>query len=130
MRMTRTVALQSEINVTPLVDVCLVLLIIFMVVTPVIVNGVPVHLPSSSPAQKTGLGPLQVTINADRTLYVGGNVIRDEDLSGELQRVRAQSNRPVIVRAEKTLPYGDVVKVLDACRTAGFDEVGLGAEKK
>ena len=130
MRMTRTVALQSEINVTPLVDVCLVLLIIFMVVTPVIVNGVPVHLPASSTAQKTGLGPLQVTINADRTLYVGGNVIRDEDLSGELQRVRAQSNRPVIVRAEKTLPYGDVVKVLDACRTAGFDEVGLGAEKK
>ncbi len=108
---------------------CLVLLIIFMVVTPMVVNGIPVHLPVSSTAEKAARQPLQVTINADRTLYVGSNVIRVEDLSAELQRVRAQSNRPVIVRGEKSLQYGDVVKVLDACRTAGFDEVGLGAEK-
>ena len=129
MRMTRAAALHSEINVTPLVDVCLVLLIIFMVVTPMITNGMPVHLPSSSTAKNLGQGPLQVTINGDRTLYVGQDVIRAEDLSTELQRLRAKSNRPVIVRAEKSLPYGDVVKVLDACRTAGFDEVGLGTEK-
>jgi biopolymer transport protein ExbD len=121
--------MHSEINVTPLVDVCLVLLIIFMVVTPMMINGMPVHLPSSTTATNVGQGPLQVTINADRTLYVGQDVIRPEDLSGELRRLRAKSNRPVIVRAEKSLPYGDVVKVLDACRTAGFDEVGLGTER-
>lgn len=130
MHMNRASALHSEINVTPLVDVCLVLLIIFMVVTPLITNGMPVNLPRSSTATNVGQGPLQVTLNADHTLYVGQDVIRAEDLSAELQRLRAKSNRSVIVRAEKSLPYGDVVKVLDACRTAGFDEVGLGAEKR
>jgi len=129
MHMTRAATLHSEINVTPLVDVCLVLLIIFMVVTPMMINGMPVHLPTSTTSTNAGAGPLQVTINGDRTLYIGQDVIRAEDLSSELQRLRAKSNRPVIVRAEKSLPYGDVVKVLDACRTAGFDEVGLGAEK-
>ena len=130
MHMTRSAALHSDINVTPLVDVCLVLLIIFMVVTPLMVNGVPVHLPSASTATKSPEGPLQVTLNADRTLYVGQDVIRAEDLAAELAQLRAKSNRPVIVRAEKSLPYGDVMKVLDACRKAGFDEVGLGAEKR
>lgn len=129
MRMTPAATLHSEINVTPLVDVCLVLLIIFMVVTPMMISGMPVHLPRSTTATNVGQGPLQVTINGDHTLYVGQDVIRAEDLSGELQRLRAKSNRPVIVRAEKSLLYGDVVKVLDACRTAGFDEVGLGAER-
>jgi biopolymer transport protein ExbD len=130
MHMTRAAALHSEINVTPLVDVCLVLLIIFMVVTPLMTNGMPVNLPRSSTATNVGEGPLQVTLNGDHTLYVGQDVIRAEELSAELQRVRAKSNRSVIVRAEKSLPYGDVVKVLDACRTAGFDEVGLGAKKR
>jgi biopolymer transport protein TolR len=129
MHMTRAATLRSEINVTPLVDVCLVLLIIFMVVTPMMINGMPVHLPTSTTATNAGAGPLQVTINGDRTLYIGEDVIRAEDLSSELQRLRAKSNRPIIVRAEKSLPYGDVVKVLDACRKAGFDELGLGAEK-
>ena len=72
MRATRSIALQSEINVTPLVDVCLVLLIIFMVVTPVIVNGVQVHLPPAATADPLARQPLLVTINADGVIYVGG----------------------------------------------------------
>jgi len=119
MRATRSIALQSEINVTPLVDVCLVLLIIFMVVTPMMVNGVPVHLPPAAIADPLAKQPLQITINADGVAYVGQSVLRSDQLADELQRLRAQSDRPVIVRAEKTLPYGAVVKVLDACRTAG-----------
>jgi biopolymer transport protein TolR len=123
-------ALQSDINVTPLVDVCLVLLIIFMVVTPIIVNGVPVRLPDAVHAGPIANEPLQVTINADRTLYVGAAVIRSEELANALQRERTGANRPVIVRAEKSLAYGDVVSVLDACRAAGFDQVGLGTARK
>ncbi|HSP17562.1 MAG TPA: biopolymer transporter ExbD [Thermoanaerobaculia bacterium] len=126
----KSATLHSEINVTPLVDVCLVLLIIFMVVTPMMVNGMPVQLPRSGSGENIRHQPLQVTINADRILYVGTAAIRMEQLSGELQRVRAESNRPVIVRADKSLSYGDVVAVLDACRTAGFDQVALGTEKK
>lgn len=130
MRVARTTALQSEINVTPLVDVCLVLLIIFMVVTPMLVTGMPVHLPDATHGGAITNQPLPVTLNADRTLYIGATVVRLEDLAGALQRARAEANRPVIVRAEKTLPYGDVVQVLDACRTAGFDQVALGTEKQ
>ena len=130
MRAIHSTALQSEINVTPLVDVCLVLLIIFMVVLPTIVNGLPVHLPNARTGDALSHEALQVTINADRTLYVGANVVRADELADALQRARAESNRPVVVRAEKSLEYGDVVRVLDACRTAGFDQVGLGTAKR
>jgi biopolymer transport protein ExbD len=126
MRTIHTAALQSEINVTPLVDVCLVLLIIFMVMTPLLVTGMPVNLPRASTGENVRHDPLKVTISADRVLSVGDHVLRMEDLPGELGRQRAQANRPVIVRADKSLSYGDVVAVLDACRSAGFDEVGLG----
>ncbi len=128
MHATPSAGFHSEINVTPLVDVCLVLLIIFMVVTPLIVNGMPVRLPQSKSGESIRHRPLQVTINANHILYVGTAVIRIEQLRGELQRLRAESNRPVIVRADKSLSYGEVVAVLDACRTSGFDEVGLGTE--
>ena len=129
MRTTAAKTLQSDINVTPLVDVCLVLLIIFMVVTALMVNGVPVHLPPSSTSGSVSRETLQVTINADRTLYVGTSVIRADQLEGELRRLRASSDRPVIVRGEKSLAYGDVVSVLDACRSAGFSEVSLATVK-
>ena len=130
MRISRAATLQSEINVTPLVDVCLVLLIIFMVVGPMLVTGMPVNLPSSKTGEAIQHQPLQITINADRIVFVGKDVIRQEQLAEELQRVRGESNRPVIVRADKTISYGEVVKVLDACRAAGFDEVGLGTAKE
>ena len=130
MRATSFAALQSEINVTPLVDVCLVLLIIFMVVLPTMVNGLPVHLPPAKTGSALEHQPLQVTINADRTLYIGMNIVRADQLAEALEHARAEANRPVVVRAEKSLDYGAVVKVLDACRAAGFDEVGLGTEKK
>lgn len=121
--------LQSEINVTPLVDVCLVLLIIFMVVLPSMVNGIPVHLPKAASGDDLAKKTLQITLNADKTLYVDSDVIRRDELASELQRRHAQVERPIVVRADKTLPYGEVVSVLDACRNAGFQTVGLAGEK-
>src|SRR2546421_211752 len=94
---------QSDINVTPLVDVCLVLLIIFMVVTPLMVTGVPVHLPASrtSTAISDAMRQLPITVNEDATLYIDANVIRREQLAGELQRLHeAHPERPVIVRGD------------------------------
>lgn len=119
----------AEINVTPLVDVCLVLLIIFMVVTPLVITRVPIELPKAVSAEKTGDGPLQISLKADRTVFVGSNVIRIEELSDELIRQRAVKLRPIVVQADKSLAYGDVVSVLDSCRKAGFDEVGLAAQR-
>ena len=129
MNLQSRAALQSEINVTPLVDVCLVLLIIFMVVTPLIVTGMPVQLPHSSTAGAVGK-TLTVTVMTDGTLYVGGAVVRRDELEGTLRRQRASNgDRPVAVRADKRLSYGDVVEVLDTCRAAGYTEVGLISTK-
>ena len=128
MRATPATSLQSDINVTPLIDVCLVLLIIFMVITPLIVTGIPVRLPQTSTADKLPKQPLQISIKADGTIFLDSVVIRGEQLASELARKHDQLRRPVVVKADKTLVYGDVVRVLDACRGAGFENVGLATQ--
>ena len=130
MRVTPAATLHSEINVTPLVDVCLVLLIIFMVVLPAMVNGIPVHLPTATSGDPLDKKPLQITLNSDKTLYIDSFVIRSDELASELQRRHSQLQRPVVVRADKALAYGEVIGVLDACRKAGFETVGLAGEKQ
>jgi biopolymer transport protein ExbD len=122
-------SLQSDLNVTPLVDVCLVLLIIFMVVLPPLVNGIPVHLPMAASGDALEKKPLQITLNSDKTLYVDSVVIRRDELASELQRRHDQTQRPVVVRADKSLAYGEVVSALDACRKAGFETIGLAGAK-
>ena len=129
MRMASGSTLQSEINVTPLVDVCLVLLIIFMVVLPTLVTGVPIRLPHSTTAADLAKQPMQIAVNSDGTIYLDSVVIRGEQLASELERRRNQHSRPVVVRADKSLAYGQVIRVLDMCRSAGFENVGLAAEK-
>jgi biopolymer transport protein ExbD len=124
--------LHSEINVTPLVDVCLVLLIIFMVVTPMM-TGVPVNLPKSATSESLPDAKriLPITIKEDGTLYVDAVVLRGDQLPDEIRRMHdASPERPVAVRADKTVRYGEVVNVLDACRSAGFRDVGLVSEKR
>lgn len=121
--------LASDINVTPLVDVCLVLLIIFMVVTPLMVTGLPVQLPRASTGDALAREPLQVTLLADGTLSIGESIVRMDEARSTLGRARADIDRPVVVQADKTLPYGTVVAVLDACRDAGFTTVGLATQK-
>jgi biopolymer transport protein TolR len=123
-------ALESNINVTPLVDVCLVLLIIFMIVLPTVVNGIPVKLP-------VGTGPaapqqqLAITVTDDGTVYLGTLVVRKEQVASELQRLHAEApNRPVGVRGDKRVAYGEVAAVLDFCRAAGFNDVRLITTKR
>jgi biopolymer transport protein TolR len=119
---------ESNINVTPLVDVCLVLLIIFMVVIPAMITGVPVQLPKTKTA-----GPvtdsnrqLPITVKDDGTVFLDSLVVRREQVRSELERLHAQSpQRPVAVRGDKRVPYGEVVNVLDACRSVGYENVGL-----
>lgn len=84
-------ALESNINVTPLVDVCLVLLIIFMVIVPTIVNGVPVRLPTATGEPVPSESQLAITVKDDGTVYLGSVVVRSEQVSSELQRLHAQS---------------------------------------
>ncbi len=117
--------LRSEINVTPLVDVCLVLLIIFMVVTPMMVNG-PVELPEMANASGLEERALSLTVKQDGSVYVGTAVVRRDELESHLQRMReSESSRPIHVRADRHVLYGEVRDVLGACRNAGFADVTL-----
>ncbi len=126
MRATASRSMQSEINVTPLVDVCLVLLIIFMVVLPTVVNGVPVALPETSSKTALEERALPVTVKEDGTVYVDTMVIRRDELPAALKALRATASaRPIAVRADKRVPYGDVAGVLGACRDAGWSDVAL-----
>ena len=131
MRATTHTSLNSDINVTPLVDVCLVLLIIFMVVLPSLVNGVPVQLPESSGKASPDERLLTVTIKDDATVYLGDLVVRSDEVPAALQRLRdTAASRPIGVRADKRVPYGEVLTVLDACRAAGWQDVTLIAARR
>ncbi len=123
--------LQSDINVTPLVDVCLVLLIIFMVVTPMLQKGVPVNLPVTEAPEKTPdtEKQLQISVKADKTVYLGPLVIRKDELKTALEDIHSRTpDREVVVKGDRLVLYGDVIEVLRACRDVGFQDVGLIAQ--
>ena len=126
-------ALTSDINVTPLVDVCLVLLIIFMVVTPMLQKGVPVNLPVTEEPEKTPDTDkqLQISVKADGSVYLGSTVVRKEQVQSELEQIHQKSpDREVAVKGDKMVKYGAVLDVLKSCREVGFNNVGLIAQPK
>ena len=126
-------ALNSDINVTPLVDVVLVLLIIFMVVTPMLQKGVPVNLPVTEDPEKTPdtEKQLQISVKADGSVYLGPNVIRKDQVEASLKDIYERTpDREVAVKGDKLVKYGDVLDVLKACREVGFNDVGLIAQPK
>jgi biopolymer transport protein TolR len=126
-------AMNSEINVTPLVDVCLVLLIIFMVVTPMLQKGVPVNLPVTEEPEKTPDSEKQllISVKADGSVYLGSNVVRKEQVQSELETIHQRTpDREIAVKGDKLVKYGAVLDVLKACREVGFNNVGLIAQPK
>src|SRR3954453_2031075 len=126
-------SLTSDINVTPLVDVCLVLLIIFMVVTPMLQKGVPVNLPVTEEPEKTPDTDkqLQISVKADGSVYLGSTVVRKEQVQSELEQIHQKSpDREVAVKDDKLVKYGAVLDVLKACREVGFNNAGLIAQPK
>ena len=126
-------ALTSDINVTPLVDVCLVLLIIFMVVTPMLQKGVPVNLPVTEEPQQTPdtEKQLQISVKADNTVYIGSNVVRRDEVKRQLEEIQQRTpDREIAVKGDRLVKYGEVLDVLKACRDVGFNDVGLIAQPK
>jgi biopolymer transport protein ExbD len=125
--------LNADINVTPLVDVCLVLLIIFMVVTPMLQKGVPVNLPVTEAPEKTpdSEKQLQISIKDDGSVYVGPNVVRKDQVESLLKEIHERTpDREIAVKGDRLVKYGDIVDVLKACREVGFNDVGLIAQPK
>jgi biopolymer transport protein TolR len=126
-------SLTSDINVTPLVDVCLVLLIIFMVVTPMLQKGVPVNLPVTEDPEKTPDTDkqLQISVKADGTVYLGSLPVLKQQMQSELEKIHERTpDREIAVKGDKLVKYGAVLDALKACREVGFNNVGLIAQPK
>ena len=126
-------ALNSDINVTPLVDVCLVLLIIFMVVTPMLQKGVPVNLPVTEDPEKTPDTEKQliISVKSDGSVYLGPNVVRKDQVESALKEIQERTpDREVAVKGDRQVKYGDVLDVLRACRDVGFNDVGLVSQPR
>ncbi len=124
---------RSDINVTPLVDVCLVLLIIFMVVTPMLQKGVDVALPSTTKPEKMPENEkqLEVSIKADGSVFIGQNWIPEDNLPAMLEEIHSNNpDRQVVVKGDKRLKYKEVRGVMRLLNEAGFTRVGLVTERE
>lgn len=124
----------SEINVTPLVDVMLVLLIIFMVTAPLLVSGVPIDLPDSKAgALKQDNTPIQVSLNAEGEIYIDERLVPADELAAKLAAIsearagEAEGPR-IYVRADRRLDFGNVMRVMGEVNAAGFKKVALVSE--
>lgn len=121
-------AAMSEINVTPFVDVMLVLLIIFMVAAPLLTVGVPVELPdtaaSAMPTEEEE--PLTITITADGLLLIMNTEVAEQEFLPKLTAIAAQrSSNKVFLRADGAIPYERVAQVMGALNAGGFNSIGL-----
>jgi len=124
----------SDINVTPLVDVMLVLLIIFMVITPMLQKGVSVDLARvNNPRLMQAADKEDATVLAitrDGKIYLGSDSIAMDKITGKVKdRVADKLDKTVYIKSDARSKYGDVVSVVDAVRAAGVDSIGLLAEK-
>lgn len=123
--------LRSDINVTPLVDVMLVLLVIFMVVTPLMHQELPIDLPASRSSQEVSdPGHVHLVAAADGSLLLNEEPLSRDDLGAALQMLyERRGDRTIFLQADRTLPYEAVVDLMDACREAGIDRIGVITRK-
>lgn len=123
----------ADINVTPLVDVCLVLLIIFMVITPMLQKGVNINLPPADAAEKKpeGGNTLTVSIDSRKLIFIEKDQVPKANLLSAMREIHARSSeKSIYIKADKNLKYGDVKELMLICNEAGFDQVGLLTEPK
>jgi len=131
--------LQSEINVTPMVDIMLVLLIIFMVVTPFLQQGITVALPKNmnNPDVDPNIikeSSVVISIPNDGQYYLGKKQVQREQLADQvdelLKKIKNEQDRIVYIKSGVGVSYGDVVNVINEVRKLGVDKIGLVADKK
>lgn len=122
----------SQINVTPMVDVMLVLLIIFMVAAPLLTVGVPVNLPKTGAKPLTGDNePLAITVKADGEVFLQDTAIETSNLVSKLRAISETGyEERIYVRGDKDVAYGDVADVVARINAAGFSKVALVTDLK
>ncbi|MDD8026681.1 MAG: ExbD/TolR family protein [Acidobacteriota bacterium] len=121
----------SEINVTPFIDVMLVLLVIFMVTTPLMQSGIGVNLPTAETDNAPAEEGLRLTITPDQYIRMGESVININLLENRIRNYFAGKTKKVVfLQADKDLSYGFIIEVMDLVKKAGVETVGLMAEPK
>ena len=121
----------NEINVTPFVDVMLVLLIIFMVTAPLMTQGVEVDLPTTRTVRNLPQDSehLVLTVRKDGRIFLDEYQVSMDELEDHLKRLVAGQSKQLFLRADKEVPYGTVVQVMGEIKAAGVDKLGIVAEQ-
>lgn len=122
----------SSINITPFVDIILVVLIIFMLATPVIMNpGIKVNLPQAASGDSTTPSQVTVSIDTAGTVFLNGKKLSQEDLLKQIgDLVKANPDAQAILAADKDVPHGTVIQVLDQIKSAGIKKFAISIQKK
>jgi TolR protein len=126
-------SLKADINVTPLVDVMLVLLIIMMLIAPMLQQGVPVTLPqAANTADKPETqDQTVVAVDANKQMYLNGVRIREDDLTNQITQVmESKTEKVVLIKGDKDAPYASIMAAMDRLRAAGIENIGLITERK
>ncbi len=127
MRVERDRGVMSEINVTPLVDVMLVLLIIFMVTAPLLQQGIDVNLPKAKGKDMPPEERIALVVKKDQSIFMNDSQVSLADMRRKLEAVSKQ-NPNVFLKADKDVPYGFVVEVMGEIKEAGIEKLGMVTE--
>ncbi len=122
----RTQTSIADINITPLVDVVLVLLIIFMVTAPVLQSGIDVSVPKTRTVKEITQERLVITINKDQRVFLANDSININEIGPKIrQKIRDPRNQSIFIRADENVPFGAFATVMDAVKSAGITNVSI-----
>jgi len=122
----RTQSSLADINVTPLVDVVLVLLIIFMVTAPVLQSGIEVNVPKTRTVKEITEERLVLSINKQQRVFLGNDHININEIAAKLhQKIRDPQSQPIFIRADEDVPFGAFATVMDAVKQSGITNVSI-----
>ena len=126
MRLGEPARMQAAINITPLVDVVLVLLIIFMVTAPVLQSGIEVSVPKTRTVKEITEERMVISINKQQRVFLGNDPVNINEIKTKLrQRIRDPQNQSVFIRADEDVPFGAFATVMDAIKGAGITNVSI-----
>lgn len=122
----RTESSLAEINVTPLVDVVLVLLIIFMITAPVLQSGIEVNVPKTKTVKEITEERTVISIDKDQRVFLGNDPVNINEIGAKLhQKIRDPQNQYIYVRADENVPFGVFATVMDAVKSSGITNVSI-----